>query len=91
MTDEKRRLIQTLVEAIPTLTFGQLRWIHRILAVFGSEHEWRVADSDIFDRIVLRDFGDAMRIHHGFSAEPFSKDKFAPDYLRISADSVPLA
>ena len=24
----------------------------------------------------MRNFGDAMRIHHGFSAEPFSKDKF---------------
>ena len=30
----------------------------------------------LFDKITLRNFGDAMRIHHGFSAEPFSKDKY---------------
>jgi type II restriction enzyme len=32
--------------------------------------------SDLVTPCVLEDFGDALRIHHCFSAEPFSKDKF---------------
>jgi|GEM_PF-5072127 len=35
-----------------------------------------LVDSDIINETILSDFGDALRIHHGFSKEPFSKDKF---------------
>ncbi len=76
MTDDKIKLIENLVEAIPTLTLGQLHWIHRVASVFREDHQFSVTKSDIFDETVLRNFGDAMRVHHCFSAEPFSKDKF---------------
>ncbi len=36
----------------------------------------RSADSDPVNACVLQDFGDALRIHHCFSKEPFTKDKF---------------
>lgn len=36
----------------------------------------RHAESDLITPCVLQDFGDALRIHHCFSAESFSKDKF---------------
>lgn len=36
----------------------------------------RGSDSDIISESVLLDFGDVLRIHHCFSREPFSKDKF---------------
>jgi type II restriction enzyme len=32
--------------------------------------------ADLFDETTLQNFGDAMRVHHAFSSEPFSKDKF---------------
>jgi hypothetical protein len=32
--------------------------------------------SDIVSECVLREFGDILRIHHCFSSEPFTKDKF---------------
>ena len=76
MTDEKLRLVKLLIDAIPELTLGQLHWIQRVVEVFGCDHQYKVTESDIFDEIVLRNFGDAMRVHHSFSAEPFSKDKF---------------
>lgn len=76
MIDEKLRLVEELVDSIPELTLGQLHWIHRVVAVFGAEHKFTITESDLFDEIVLRNFGDAMRVHHSFSAEPFSKDKF---------------
>jgi hypothetical protein len=82
MTDEKLRLVRALVDAIPDLTIGQLHWIQRVVEVFGAEHRYTVNRSDIFDETVLRNFGDAMRVHHSFSAEPFSKDKF--EYVLVT-------
>lgn len=76
MTDQKLQLVQLLVRAIPELTAGQLYWLRRVVAVFGAEHRFALSNSDLFDEVTLQNFGDAMRVHHSFSAEPFSKDKF---------------
>ena len=76
MTDEKLRVVKLLVKSIPDLTLGQLHWIQRVVEAFGEDHQYSITKSDIFDETVLRNFGDAMRVHHCFSAEPFSKDKF---------------
>lgn len=76
MTENKLQLVQQLVSAIPELTAGQLHWLQRVVIVFGSEHNFVLNNSDIFDEVTVQNFGDAMRVHHSFSAEPFSKDKF---------------
>jgi hypothetical protein len=94
MTDDRLRLVQALVKLIPDLTFGQLYWINKVAKVFASEHKYSLNKSDIFDESALRDFGDAMRVHHGFSAEPFSKDKFEYVFvttLKISGRTANLA
>jgi len=83
MTDKKLRLVKLLIEAIPDLTLGQLHWIQRVVEVFGGDHQYTVTESDIFDETVLRNFGDAMRVHHSFSAEPFSKDKFEYVFVEV--------
>ncbi len=36
----------------------------------------------MFNPETLQNFGDAMRVHHSFSAEPFTKDKF--EYVLVS-------
>jgi type II restriction enzyme len=76
MTQDKHNRIKELVERIPSLTDGQLYWINRVINVFQSPHDYHILKSDLFDERTLDNFGDALRIHHGFSAEPFSKDKF---------------
>ena len=76
MNDDKQRLIELLIQAIPELTSGQLYWLQRVITVFSAEHRFILNKSGIFDEATLQNFGDAMRIHHSFSAEPFSKDKF---------------
>jgi type II restriction enzyme len=76
MADDKLNLIQTLIETIPELTLGQLHWMHRIVEVFTTESQYTIGQTDLFDETALQNFGDAMRVHHSFSAEPFSKDKF---------------
>ena len=94
MTDEKPLLVQALVDAMPELTLGQLHWIQRVVEVFGAEHRYIINRSDIFDQTILRNFGDAIRVHHSFSAEPFSKDKFEyvlVTVLRVSGRKANLA
>lgn len=40
-------------------------------------HPWSLFSTNhFFDLEVLQDLGDTLRIHHAFSAEAFSKDKF---------------
>ncbi len=94
MTDEKPPLVQALVDAMPELTLGQLHWIQRVVEIFGAEHRYTINRSDIFDQTILRNFGDAIRVHHSFSAEPFSKDKFEyvlVTVLRVSGRKANLA
>src|SRR5574341_2422689 len=74
-TDQQQR-ISEIVQKIPALTDGQLFWLDRVIRVFEGAHTFQIVGSDLFDRNTLENFGDALRIHHSFSAEPFSKDKF---------------
>ncbi|MGF1613822.1 MAG: restriction endonuclease [Gammaproteobacteria bacterium] len=82
MTDEKLRLVKSLVSSMPELTLGQLHWIQRVVSVFREEHRVTICRSDLFDEDILRNFGEAMRVHHSFSTEPFSKDKF--EYILVT-------
>lgn len=83
MTDDKLRLVKSLVGTIPELTAGQLHWLHRVVSVFESDHAFALTKSDLFDEETLQNFGDAMRVHHSFSAEPFSKDKFEYVFVKV--------
>ncbi|MBI3872537.1 MAG: restriction endonuclease [candidate division Zixibacteria bacterium] len=82
MTENKQRQVRALIEAIPELTAGQLHWLDRVVKVFGAKHRFDAKDSDIFDAETIQNFGDAIRVHHSFSAEPFTKDKF--EYVLVS-------
>ena len=83
MNDNKQQLIELLIQAIPELTSGQLYWLQRVITVFSAEYRFILSKSDFFDEITLQNFGDALRIHHSFSAEPFSKDKFEYVFVKV--------
>ena len=75
MTDADR--IRHIVAQLPKLTAYQLDSIDRIITQLQRPKEfWRYAASDLITPEVLQDFGDALRIHHVFSAEALSKDRF---------------
>jgi hypothetical protein len=74
-TDEERHL-RELVQKIPSLTEGQRYWLRRVIQIFESPHDFQAVKSALFDDKTVQNFGDALRIHHSFSGEPFSKDKF---------------
>lgn len=64
------------------------------MSVFDSPSDFTVLASDIFDEITLENFGDALRIHHSFSVEAFTKDKFEyvlEKVLNMSGSSATLA
>lgn len=86
LTTDQKRLVDTLSGALPQLTLGQLHWLQRVIEVFSAEHDYSIIDSDIFDESLLRHFGDAMRIHHLFSSEPFSKDKL--EYILVEVSNL---
>ena len=83
MDDDRLRIIESLARSIPELTAGQLHWIQRVVTVYAAKHTFTLEKSDLFDEITLRNFGDAMRVHHSFSSEPFSKDKFEYVFINI--------
>jgi hypothetical protein len=75
MTDADR--IRHIVERLPRLTSYQLDSLSRIIdQLHGRANFWRNEHSDFVTPGVLQDFGDALRIHHVFSAEALSKDRF---------------
>lgn len=59
------------------LTPSQLSWVQAVIAQFKLPHSfWRHPKSDIIDAAVLEGLGDALRIHHAFSRQALSKDRF---------------
>lgn len=76
MTDEKKDRIEKLIKTIPSLTEGQLYWLNKVIQTFDNPCQFKIEQSNLLDKVTLENFGDALRIHHSFSAESFSKDKF---------------
>lgn len=62
---------------IPKLSLGQQRLICTVVEALQLPMEMYVwPESDIFDEALAEEFGEVLRIHHAFSRESFSKDKF---------------
>lgn len=75
MTREEK--IAQLIAEIPVLNDYRLEIVQNMVQVFSQPWStMREPDSDIISESALMDFGDVLRIHHCFSREPFSKDKF---------------
>src|SRR6476646_5150683 len=69
--------VERLMAAVPNLTDYRLQLIDKIVGVFSLPKEYqRLESSNLITDHVLEDFGDVLRLHHCFSREPFSKDKF---------------
>jgi type II restriction enzyme len=69
--------IEHIIKRLPKLTKFQVESIDNIIAQLQRPKKfWRNPASDLISDAVLEDFGDALRIHHVFSAEALSKDRF---------------
>lgn len=75
MADEAQ--LRKVLSAIEALSDGQLDLIDTVLRQFGLPKDFaRAPDSDIVTDDILENFGETLRLHHCFSSEAFSKDKF---------------
>jgi hypothetical protein len=70
--------VDRLCTALRELTAPQLDFIEQVVVQFRKAFLKieRNPKSDIVDGKLLRDFGDVLRIHHCFSKEALSKDRF---------------
>lgn len=74
-TDSK--LINSLRRALEALTPSQIDWVSAVVRQFQLPYEFhRNQSSDLITPGVLDMLGDALRIHHAFSRQPLSKDRF---------------
>src|SRR5271157_499209 len=70
-------LIRSLAQALVELTRSQLDWVGAVIRQFHLPYEFcRKEDSDFVTPAVLEMLGDALRIHHAFSRQALSKDRF---------------
>jgi Type II site-specific deoxyribonuclease len=77
MLPDREAHLRRLYESLKNLTDGQLGWVHTVVEQFRKPASFhRSLESDLINECVLQDFGDALRIHHCFSKEAFTKDKF---------------
>jgi type II restriction enzyme len=84
MTPERESRLRTLYESLRDLTDGQLGWVQTVVEQFHKPASFqRFVESDLITNCVLQDFGDALRIHHSFSREAFTKGKFEYALARV--------
>src|SRR5262245_18612453 len=78
MTDNRIKRVMKLCAILQDLTNDQLDLIERVANQFTQPYMLieRLPSSDIINHCLLYTFGDALRIHHCFSKEPLSKDRF---------------
>lgn len=77
MTVEREERLRRLCDALKGLTDGQTEWLKKVIEQFQKPFRFeRKVNSDVISDCILQDFGDGLRIHHCFSSEAFSKDKF---------------
>ena len=84
----RQQRIDRLLTAIPGLTNCRLQLVDKIVWIFQQPKEFiRNPRSTLISQEVLEDFGDVLRMHHSFSREPFSKDKFEYALERVLVES----
>lgn len=77
MAQERADRISRLINKIPELSDYRLSLVEKIVEVFSQPRTYqRLQTSNIISEAILEDLGDVLRLHHCFSREPFSKDKF---------------
>jgi len=76
MANKKDARIRHLIGQLNRLTDRQIFWVESIVQRMIAPKQYKLEDSDLFDMCMLEAFGDALLIHHCFSTEAFSKDKF---------------
>ena len=87
MAETKEQRLQRLIASLGDLTSSQINWVDGVVQQFSKPKRFvRNEKSTLISQQMLDDLGDTLRIHHCFSREPFSKDKFEYALERIATE-----
>lgn len=75
MTDKATRL-NRIIQILDSLPEHRLHWIEKVTDVLNCPHKFVLMSEDFMNEDWFLALGDALMIHHAFSNEPFTKDKF---------------
>lgn len=68
--------INDLIANLQGIPDRQFHWIELITQALKTKHRITISKTDILDREGAEDFADALKVHHVFSSQPFTKDRF---------------
>lgn len=86
MADNRISRVEKLCAVLKNLTDDQISLIEQVATQFTKPYISieRLNSSNIINDCLLTTFGDALRIHHCFSKEPLSKDRFEYAFERAA-------
>jgi type II restriction enzyme len=58
------------------LTDSKIDWLESVLKEFSVPRTYKLSPSSFLDLNMLERIGDALLVHHSFSQEPFTEDRF---------------
>lgn len=79
---EKESRHERLIKIIEQFPENRLHWLESVTDILNWPHKFILQQQDFMSFEWSLSFGDALMIHHAFSKEPFTKDKF--EYALIS-------
>lgn len=68
--------MQRIVQALDWMEEPRLLWIEKVTDILNCRHTFIRHDGGVMNEEWVMTFGDGLMIHHAFSNEPFTKDKF---------------
>lgn len=83
MPDSLDQRIAKLTAAVRSLRAGQIYWVEKVRGALAAPSEMSLHRRDLLDDVSVLDFGDVLKIHHVFSVEPFTKDKFEYAFVQV--------
>ncbi len=75
MKDKDTRL-KNVIKVLEGLPEHRLLWVEKVTDILNCPHTFVLNDESFMTEDWCLSFGDALMIHHAFSNEPFTKDKF---------------
>jgi len=75
--------LNKLFKILESFPENRLHWIESVIEILNCKQIFTLRDEKSMSEDWFRSFGDALMIHHAFSNEPFTKDKF--EYALVSS------
>lgn len=73
---------ERLIKIIQGFPDNRLHWLESVTDILNCPHRFVLHEQKLMNEEWSLSFGDALMIHHAFSNEPFTKDKF--EYALVS-------